>query len=304
MCAVPGFRDLGGNYTYFFLHSFHDQSQGFVRLYADNFEASRLMGEGTGDTSDSANVHAGHFYTAPQTPVGTYNYAFDDVVVYARTLFVSSFTGAAAGETITGGTSGATAVIDAVEPDDADATKAVLYLAEVTGDFEQGETLMISGGGSGDTENAHPEDIHGLIRPVFIRYRVPTSTIESNWTRSGGAATDHEAINDRLTDNGEYLEATAAGTVNEHGLESAPAGLYAGVAFVMPQAVAEQDSGGVGSLHLALRSGSTISNGDAIPVPGTAGLVQAAATTLNPDTGEPWAVDEADAVTLRIESAA
>lgn len=302
--ANAGFRDIGDGFTYFFLHSFHDQNVGFMRFYADGFELDRQLAYFDGDTSDSADVYAARVYGDTATTAVNNGHAWDDVVVYARTLFVSAIDGTAPaqGQTVTGDTSGATAVIDQVEPDDADPTKAVLYIAEVVGDFVAGEALTFSGGGTAQAENAHPEDIHGLIRPVFIRHRVPVSDVQSNWTRSAGNA-DYECIDDRLADDGESLVATEPELVNEHGLEPAPSGLYAGAVFVQPMAIAEQDSGGVGSLHLALRSGSTVSNGDAIPVPGVAGLVQAGATTRDPDTGDEWSVEAADAATLLLESA-
>lgn len=303
--ANAGFLDIGSDFTYFFLHSFHDHSNGFIRFYADLFEQDRQIGTFDGDTSDQTDVYAARVYGDTATTVVGNGHAWDDIAVYARTLYVSGVNGTnpAQTQTVTGVTSGATAVIDQVEFDDGDATKAILYLAEVVGDFEAGEALTFSGGGTAQAENNHPQDIHGMIRPIFYRYRVPISTIQSNWTRSAGAATDHEAIDDRISDDGESLETSASGTVNEHGLEPAPAGLYAGVEFVRPMVVAEQDSGGVGSIHLSLRSGSTVSNGDALPVPGAVGLVQAGAAMRDPDTGDPWEVQAADEATLLLESA-
>lgn len=288
---------------YYFGHVFMDPTVGFFRGYLDDFrQASRVM-TFSGNTSGAADP-----YIAAVLFIGSVgrNMLIDDLVVYARTLFIENVAGPLIfrGQSITDTVSGATAVVDAVEFDRLDPTKAVVYMSDVLGDFGAGNPLSFQAGGTAQAVNAHPEDIHGLVHRVYIRRQKMVTTIQSNWTRNGGAS-DHEAISDLpIADNGLYLEATSAGLVNEHGVDNAVAGLYGGADFAYVQAFATQDgTGTVASLDLGVNSGSATATDGPLPVSATPGLIVGPVVMRNPDTGDYWKIAETDAVTVTLESA-
>jgi hypothetical protein len=117
--SASGAFDASLAYRYGIFHAYVADSNGFMHFYDTNFDLAHRIATFNGDTTD---------YTSDSTLNRLYiesefygSWWLDDLVVYARTLFYSGFSGTAVavGQTVTDGTSGATATIDAVETDGA-----------------------------------------------------------------------------------------------------------------------------------------------------------------------------------------
>jgi hypothetical protein len=285
---------------YTFFHAYMHTSTGFAHVFSGTLDLAHRVTTWTGDTVDFATVTANQLFIQSGS---SQNWAVDDVVVYARTLFYTSFssTAVAIGQTVTGGTSGATATVDAVETE---GTNGVVYLYLVSGDFVSGEALTFSGGGTATSANALPASIYGLAAPVFIRARAPTSDLTSpaEWTRSSGAD-DYAAIDDPPhTSDGLYLSASATGQKSKHALANAPASLYSGAAFVAVQVGAYQDSGGIGSIRYNVTDGATTNTGADKAVSGVDAAVYGDIISRGLDSGVEWTNTEIDALILELES--
>lgn len=290
-----------GEFRYSFFHAYVANSAGFMHFHDGTFDLAHRVVTFSGDTTNYATTTVDRLFI--QSDVNL-DWQIDDIVVYARTLFYTGFSGTAAaiGQTLTGGTSGATATVDAIETE---GTTGIVYLYLQTGNFVSGETITFSAGGTATTANALPSSLYGLAQPVFIRHRAPTSDLTSpvEWTRSAGA-TDYAAIDDPAhTSDGVYLTATAIAQKTKHAIADAPSGLYLGAAFIAAQGGGFQDAGGIGSLRYNITDGATTETGDDLAVPGTSeGAVYGVPATCSYADGAAWDNADLDALILEIES--
>lgn len=95
----------------------------------------------------------------------------------ASTIQVGAITGAYGGETITGGTSGATGVLEDVRTIDGD---NYLRFRATGGTFASGET--ITGGTSGATSTAAADPARGVLEIRRVVHGVPQATDTGDWT--------------------------------------------------------------------------------------------------------------------------
>lgn len=200
---------LTPGYHWFALQYRLDNSSGTFQLYADD----TLYASFTGDTRGNASYD---YWNRFWVSFGRGS-ALDDFLINGLTV---TYTGGAGGSgsptignTVTGGTSGATAVITSFEESSGD---GFLVLENVSGNFSDAESISdgsgwtatsaLVGGGSGglDKNSGKPAE-------TFIVLTRPNGTTAAGLTGSDGNSVDnHLQVNDDFTDESTYNSTTSA----------------------------------------------------------------------------------------------
>lgn len=191
----------------------------------------------------------------------------------------------AAGETVTDGTTGATAVITAVE---GNATSGVLVLANWDGTAFGNNNAITTGGTfnalvdapTGDFVNGF-EPNSGALGPGFVKH-VGWS---GNGTTSQLTGSDADSVDNYLhTDeeapsDGNYVEGTTTGEYDTYATDDLPAGVDT-IRCIQPWALAHSDLLGIDDMQFATRMGGSDrfhgidgTSGTNIPLPASEGFV-------------------------------
>jgi hypothetical protein len=166
-----------------------DNSAGFVRHRIGAY-SNLVLDTGALDTQAHATInYANQMQMAhPAGAAGTCKY--DEFLLFARSLYWSSGSGTlpVAGDTITGSSSGATAIVTHAF---SDSTDGAFFVRTVAGAFIAGETITSSGwsGAAGNTLSNTEADlwvpeVYGFNRPL-------SSDLQKEWTNTTNASGDH-----------------------------------------------------------------------------------------------------------------
>lgn len=186
-----------------------DDSVGFSHTRIGSWANEVLSITGV-DTKNTANTTFDLFQGAAASASAA-NY--DDLMIFARSMYYHGASGSvpAVGATITGGTSGATAVITNVF--DNGAGSGCYFVRTVTGAFQAAETIS-SGGWSGTTGNALANDQDSLwFKEQYIFTRAINGDIATGWTSSTGVA-HYTEVDDAATTT-DFVSTNTANQVDE-----------------------------------------------------------------------------------------
>lgn len=243
---------------------FLDNINGFVKVWVDQGNKSGTPWvEASGDTTEPGGGLA-------RISIKNLNAnKIDDLSINSITMSVDGVSGTfQAGETITGGTSGATAVITAVE---ISVGAGVLVLQEWNGTaFQDNET--ITGGTSGATGlvNAPTSDYKNGFEPnsghigneFLVLMRPNANGNSSQLIGSDGDSIDNYLlVNDVPTDSIDYVETTTAGSRDTYKIDAStvlpPASQVSKITMVQVHSFAFSDLIGINNASLILRQGTT-----------------------------------------------
>lgn len=196
------------------VHYFIDDSAGFVHVYVDDDGSytTPIVSITGADTKASASDNTIDRAYVIMTIPGLNLVAVDDVAVNSITMAFDGASGTApsAGDTITGGTSGSTAVVSQV----LGTTAGYLVLHSVSGAFTDNETIT-SGGWSASVNAPNASFVDGLTPnsahcgPGFVVYLAPNG----NGTTSGLTGTDGNSTDNYLLVDDDPVNATTEGVV-------------------------------------------------------------------------------------------
>jgi len=182
-----------GRYLTFLIHVYQANSGGRVRVWIDKTAAATPDLEFNGDTKEST-------YLAESFSINDFHLTdWDDIVINTMTVAYDTGVGgvAVAGETLTGATSGATAVVTSVKS--GNATAGVLYLENWNGtDFQDNEQITTGGTFDADVNAPTADYVSGMepnsLEPgnEFVMLAVPNgvgNSTQCDMTGSGAQAT-------------------------------------------------------------------------------------------------------------------
>lgn len=231
--------------------------------------------------------------------------SWDDIAVHGITMLYDGGSGGvpAVGETITGTSSSATAVITAV---DGNATSGRLYLRSVSGTFTDNEQVTSSGtfdalvNAPSARTNAPGLEVNSGFPSVwgYIAQCYPTADgAHADCTPYPGTGDNYEEVDDWATgtvNTGTYVESGTDGDQDSYELSN-PSASYTGVNSVKVVAWAQRQGVAVNTMELAVRVGGTDYFGDDDAV-GTAWESHTHRWDTNPDDSEMWDVADITAM--------
>jgi len=147
-------------------------------------------------------------------------WCIDDIVVWAPAIEVSGLSASpAVGETITGGTSGATANVSWV-----DAVAGVVFIYDWNGtDFIDGETIAFGGGATATLvapdattylNGLAPFSTFEVMQNLYIVARPPSTNVAQGFAPSTGAS-NVALIDDIPVDDTDYVQSTSGASVTD-----------------------------------------------------------------------------------------
>lgn len=284
----------------FEFHIYIDNTNGFVRIYIDNSDT--LFYEVTSvDTQEDSEGGISNLKLHPTTLGG-----MDDIAINAPTILYDGGTGSApvAGNTITGGTSGATATITAVE---GNATSGRLWLENVDVDpnpFQDNE--IISGSGFSASVNApHSSYVNGLepqswrVGDGYIVGMRPNADDTIGCDGSDGNQVNNYQLVDDPAGALSSVDFVSTGTLNTgdlYDIESFTdigfsSGQVSTVNAVNVRTYSRKSGGSINDIEIAINSNVTTDYSPESPLPVDWAL-RDWTWSYNPDDNEAW--EEAD----------
>jgi hypothetical protein len=273
-----------------------DNSNGFahgrIGSYANNILS--VTGVDTQQNASFSYTNQARFQTAG---VG---HQSDDFMIFARSMY---YTNASAlftvGETVTGGTSGATLAVTHEFDSSGD---GCLFVRTVSGTFQVGETL--TGGTSGTTataSNALGNNESSLwVREQYIFLATTDSDVLTGWTNSTGAA--HYTEVDDPIDTADYVSTNTADQVDEYGTTvTLPPG--ADIEAVCVSAYSRLNGvSATNNIRVGLDDGAADVDSDTDSALSGSWEVHDLICTRNPNTGDRYTTTEIGNLNIRIIS--
>ena len=306
LLATSGGTIVSGSWHRIDINFYIDDAAGFIKVYVDDPGTyTTPFVQATGVDTNNAGANRCDRFSLLQ-PTGSAA-RYDDVGVNSLSLSYDAGSGTTPTPlpaTITGGTSGATAIVTALGPGTTVAAGR-LIVRGVTGTFVDNET--ITGGGLTASVNAPNgtyvgglEPNSGPLGPGFIVYLTPNA----NGTLSQLLGTDSNQVDNYLLVDDNPIDALTDGVVGDtdgetdlYGLSDLPASAQS-VNFVQVGAYAFKDGVAINKLNAAIRTGGTTYQS----APEFDANVAASAAMykfpfpLNPNTGGQWTVSEVNAI--------
>lgn len=266
-----------GRWVLFELHAYIDDTNGFFRIYLDGSDTAFVEANNT-DTNPNS-IEPGISRIGLTVPLGG---GWDDLAINSITMLYDGGSGSAPtlGSTITGGTSGATAIVTGYE---GDATSGRLWLENVNLDpnpFQDNET--ISGSGFSALVNAPTASFISGLEPqstrigdghVIILRPNGDDTIQLNGS-DGNQIDNYALVNDPAgaPNESNYVETSTANNGDLYHLQSFSdagfgSGQVAGVNAVEVVAWAKRSGASIPNIELAVKSNMTTDYGDKIALP-------------------------------------
>jgi hypothetical protein len=221
-------------------------------------------------------------------------------MIFARSMYYTSASALfTVGETVTGGTSGATLVVTHEFDSSGD---GCLFVRTVSGTFQVGETL--TGGTSGTTataSNALGNNESSLwVREQYIFLATTDSDVLTGWTNSTGAA--HYTEVDDPVDTADYVSTNTADQVDEYGTTvTLPPG--ADIEAVCVSAYSRLNGvSATNNIRVGLDDGAADVDSDADSALSGSWEVHDLICTRNPNTGDRYTTTEIGNLNIRIIS--
>lgn len=290
---------LTPGYHWFSIQYLLNNTGGYFYVYADD----ELYLSFNGDTRGNDNYN---YWDRVVVSLG-YGSAIDDFIINGITISYINGAGGggtpAIGNTVTGGTSGSTAII--TEFREINPGEGYLVLEQVSAGFNNGETLTDGSGWSATTSiigGADPglDKNSGKPDETFLVLTKPNGTVSAGLMGSDGDQIDnHLQVNDTFTDESTYNFAINPGIEDIYSMETLPfspetidaveVAIYASRSgsIVGAQAVLDTGSGNTYSETLRVGSGSTAAKASKI-------------YNVNPDTGADWLEEEVNATDVGV----
>lgn len=260
---------VGSTHQLWEIHFFIDNTAGFVHLYLDGSLVSTFEGDTQNLGTNSANAICLLWrYSGFAEGAG-----WDDIVFNVPSIAYKTGVGGLpeTGDTITDGTTGATAEVVDVFPG-SDGTSGRIVLCKVLGSFGNGNAITTTTGTG--TLNAlvdaptaaHVDGLEpnsGRAGNGYIVYRTATGAGATTGLTATGAATNWEAVdNVPLIDNGEYVSSNVPDTYDTYVHADLPASAVI-VKNVETITLAAKDGTGIEKIQHVIHDGvSTIFSPD------------------------------------------
>lgn len=275
-----------------------DDSAGFAHVRVGSYANEVLSVTGI-DTKASTGAYFDTCRLATNSSSIAY---FDDFMVFARSMYYSGASGTvpSPGATITGGTSGATAIITHVFDNGAGA--GCFFVRTVSGTFSASESIS-QGGWSGTAGNALGNNEASLwVREQYIILATTDSDISTGWsnTTSGGAS-HYTEIDDAATTT-DYVSTNTDSQVDEYGTSiTLPPG--AEIEAVCVSAYSRLNGvSAVNNIRVGVDDGATNVDADEDSALSGSWEVHDLILTRNPNTGTRYTTTEIGNLNIRITS--
>ncbi len=271
---------------------------GFCQIRIGSYP-NLVVDTGVADTQEHASV--GTIDLIRWFSSGASTAYFDDTLLFARSMYYSAGSGTApvAAQTLTGGTSGATCTIDTVFDT---AGAGCLFISNVSGTFEAGETINNGIGWTATAGNALGNDEASLWVPEqYIKVFPVVSDVSTQWTNSTGA--NHYGEIDDLATTTDYVSTDTVDQTNVHDVNVT---LFPGGSVTVLGVSAYAQLNGVSNVNnirVGINDGLTDMDSPDSVLTG-AWDEHAYLYTTNPSTGLPFTSDEISALNLRLISKA